>query len=174
MQIYPAAVDDAHRIAEIHVATWQVAYAGILPDDYLAGLSVEKRAAYWREEIPLGKQNVAVARRGDTICGWVSYGPSRDKDAVPGAAEIWAIYVAPEYWSGGAGRQLWLHAQAHLAEQGFQSVSLWVLAANSRAIDFYAKAGFAPDPASAREFVLSGATLSEIRYTTCLPKSNPA
>lgn len=164
MQIFSATVEDARRIAEIHVATWQAAYVGIVPADFLAGLSVDQREVYWRQEIPLGKQQVALAKLGDAVLGWVSYGPSRDVDALPAAAEIWAIYVAPEHWSTGVGRQLWVHARAQLVQQGFESVSLWVLANNRRAIGFYDKAGFVPDIASTKQFTLGSATLTEVRY----------
>lgn len=93
MYIFPASVDDTRRIAEIHIATWRAAYVGIVPDDFLAGLSVDQRETYWRQEIPLGKQQVGLAKLDDAEVGWVSFGPSRDKDAQPAAAEIWAIYV---------------------------------------------------------------------------------
>ena len=172
MQIYSAGVDDARRIAQIHVLTWQAAYAGVVPDGYLAALSVDQREAYWRQEISLGVQKIAIARLDDVVCGWVSYGPSRDGDSLPRTAEIWAIYVAPEYWSSGVGRQLWLHAQAHLTQEGFQSVSFWGLAVNKRAIDFYARAGLVPDHVSAREFALGGVTLREIRYKKELTKAS--
>jgi hypothetical protein len=93
MKICSASVEDARTIAEIHVATWQAAYAGIIAPDFLAGLSVEKREAYWREEIPLGKQKLALAKKDNELLGWVSYGACRDDDAESGSAEIWAIYV---------------------------------------------------------------------------------
>jgi hypothetical protein len=35
--IRAAGPDDAHPIAVVHVATWQDAYAGLLPDEFLAG-----------------------------------------------------------------------------------------------------------------------------------------
>ena len=168
MHLHFATVDDARRIAEIHVVAWQKAYVGIVPADFLATLSVETREAYWRQEIPLGKQQVVLAKSGGTTVGWVSYGPSRDEDALPRAAEIWAIYVDPEHWSTGVGRQLWLYARQQLAQKGYQSVSLWVLATNARAIDFYRKASFQAEPSSTKEFVLGGATLTEIRYSTTL------
>lgn len=139
-----------------------------MPAEFLATLSVDQREVYWRQEIPLGKQQVALVKLGDAVLGWVSYGPSRDADALPGAAEIWAVYVAPEHWSTGAGCHLWEHARVQLIQQGFQSVSLWVLANNRRAIDFYDKAGFAPDIASTKEFTLGGTTLTEVCYIASL------
>ena len=54
----------------------------------------------------------------------------------------------------------------HLAK-----VCLWVLASNARAIGFYRKAGFQAEPSSTKEFVLGGATLTEIRYSTTLETS---
>jgi ribosomal protein S18 acetylase RimI-like enzyme len=168
MQICCASVDDAKAIAEVHVATWQSAYAGIIPADFLEGLSVEKREAYWREEIPLGKQKIAVAKIDGQMAGWVSYGKSRDEDAQSHTAEIWAIYVSPNYWSSGVGRQLWLHAKTDLLNEGFQSISLWVLEQNARAIDFYRKAGFAPDSLGGKECQIGGAALTEIRYVVQL------
>ncbi|HEY8908499.1 MAG TPA: GNAT family N-acetyltransferase [Rhodoferax sp.] len=170
MQICFASIEDARPIAEIHVATWKAAYAGIVPADFLAGLSVEKRESYWREQIPLGHQKIAVAKLGTRVVGWIAYGASRDDDADSGAAEIWAIYVSPEFWSGGVGRNLWLYSQSHLATEGYRSVSLWVLAANSRAINFYRKAGFVPDSSGNKEFEIGGTPLKDVRYVTDLTR----
>ena len=169
MQICRASVGDARAIAEIHVASWQAAYAGIISADFLAGLSVDQRERYWREEIPLGKQELALAKRDGKVIGWISFGASRDKDAASDRAEIWAIYVDPVYWSSGAGRQLWLYARTQLANAGYRSVSLWVLATNSRAIGFYGKAGFVPDPSGNSEFEIGGTLLKEVRYVAQVP-----
>ena len=39
-----AEVTDAPAIAEVHVLSWQEAYAGIVPADYLAALDPQERA----------------------------------------------------------------------------------------------------------------------------------
>ena len=39
--IRQAEVADGPRIAQIHIAAWQEAYEGLLPDDYLSGLDGE-------------------------------------------------------------------------------------------------------------------------------------
>ncbi len=39
--IRPATFEDASRLAEIHIASWQAAYADLLPADFLDGLSEE-------------------------------------------------------------------------------------------------------------------------------------
>jgi len=83
-------------------------------------------------------------------------------------AEIWAIYVAPSYWSTGIGRQLWLTAREYVLREGYQSVSLWVLAHNARATKFYLAAGFRPEPQSSKEWLMAGKPLQEIRYIAVL------
>ena len=38
---------DAAGIARVHVRSWQEAYAGIVPDAYLASLDADERTAQW-------------------------------------------------------------------------------------------------------------------------------
>ena len=45
MQIATATSEDCRAIAEVHVESWQRAYKGILPEQYLASLSVAEREA---------------------------------------------------------------------------------------------------------------------------------
>ena len=40
-----ATPEDAAGVAGVHVRSWQVAYRGLLPDDYLDGLRPEDRMA---------------------------------------------------------------------------------------------------------------------------------
>lgn len=169
MQIFPASTADARAVAEIHVATWRAAYKCIIPADYLAGLSVDEREIFWREAISLGKTELAVAKEGAEVLGWVNFGACRDEDVSPNVAEIWAIYVSPQHWSKGVGRLLWHHTQSRLAKGDFETVSLWVLEANARAIHFYLKAGFMPEASSGKEFFLGGERMREVRYVAHLP-----
>ena len=47
MIIRDAELRDARGIAEVHVRSWQTAYAGIVPDEDLAQLSVDERGQFW-------------------------------------------------------------------------------------------------------------------------------
>ena len=165
MQISAATVDDARGIAEVHVLTWQHAYRHLLPAEFLASLPVEKREAMWRECIAKGSPEILVAKSEGELCGFVAFGASRDEGALPLTAEVIAIYVAPRFWSTGAGRQLWQASLRRMVAQGFNAVTLWVIANNDRAIRFYTAAGFSADPASLKQFTLGGTALEEVRYT---------
>ena len=164
MHIERATSDDCCAIASVHVMSWQQAYKGLLPAEYLASLSVQQREVIWRESVDKGLPQLLVAKREGEISGFAAFGPSRDEGAKPDCAEIWAIYVAPSSWSLGLGRMLWLASLEILLAQGFKTVSLWVIAGNERAIKFYSAAGFKPEPTSIKEFTLGGVQLQEIRY----------
>jgi ribosomal protein S18 acetylase RimI-like enzyme len=140
MHITPATLEDARQVAEIHVTTWQSAYQGILPAEYLASLSV----------------------------GLAPHGLAFLEGSTPDSAEVWALYVAPPSWSSGVGRMLWRRSQARMLEQGFKTVRAWVFTQNARAIKFYRAAGFAPDLSSVKEFELGGKQVQEMRYARVL------
>ena len=164
MKISRAVPEDAPAIARVQVRSWQVAYEGILPADYLATLTAEKREAMWREFIARGSPQLLVARDDEGIVGFAAFGPCRDENAAADRAEVWAIYVAPSHWSQGVGSQLCRETRERLVDQGYCSVSLWVLTGNTRAIQFYGRVGFVADEASTKEVIVAGNALREIRY----------
>ncbi len=158
-----AVPEDARAVAEIHVDAWRAAYASILPEAFLASLSVASRQVFWAQFLAEKQGDLLVAMEGDRMLGWINIGPCRDQDAATGDAEIWALYASPTTWSTGVGRQLWSSARIWLLEQGHRQCRLWVLAQNTRAIRFYKAAGFERDDASAKTFELGGAMVDEIR-----------
>ncbi|MEO8058725.1 MAG: GNAT family N-acetyltransferase [Burkholderiales bacterium] len=173
MRIEPALAADARSVAQVHVHAWQVAYTGILADDFLAALSVEQRESMWREAIEKKAPELLVARVAGDVIGWVSFDASRDKGAPADTGEIWALYVDPAHWAGGVGRALLQRAHQRLSKRGCTRIVLWVLAENARAIRFYETAGFMRDAISAQTFELGGRPVQELRYTLTLPDSGP-
>lgn len=57
-EVKPATLRDAQAIADIHVQAWQSAYDGLVAEDDLKNLSVEKRKAMWREAIEYAEPQV--------------------------------------------------------------------------------------------------------------------
>jgi ribosomal protein S18 acetylase RimI-like enzyme len=162
-RIRPAAVADADAIAAVHVATWQDAYAALLPGDVLAGLDVGEWAQRWRNRLadPAEGVFVLVVDEGDRIGGFVSGGPSRDRFA---GGEVYAIYVHPGYQGRGAGRRLLQAATRQLADLGFTAASLWVLAGNHPARGFYESQGWRADGTEKPWTLAGGDSVPEVRY----------
>ncbi len=163
MNIRRAEISDASEIARIHVETWRIAYAEIVPSSYLARMSKEGRARSWEHKLSDANEEVRVAALADgSIAGWISFGPSRDKDDKE-TGEVYAIYVDQSHWGQGTGRTLLTDAILHLGRKGYSSVSLWVLEENRRAKRFYEKAGFGLDGAT-KSIEIDGSELCEFRY----------
>ena len=150
-----ASVEDRAGLGELYCAAWRAAYAGLIPDAYLAGLTPEKCAPR------AGRIEGLVVEAAGQVVGHISYGPARDADAA-GAAEIRALYVLPGEWRQGLGSRLFAAACAALIRQGYKRVYLWVLRDNQSARRFYEKQGMAET--GERDFALAGETLCEVRY----------
>lgn len=162
--VRPAIARDAKGIAEIHVATWNVAYKNLIPADHLATFTVEKRLAFWREAIDFSDPQILVASEDDQLIGFVGFDRSRDAGSKSTTGEIWAMYVAPEHWGKGMGLALWDGAREGLKEEGCTQVTLWVLLHNERALHFYENgAGFKREMPSLKTVAFGSARLEEIR-----------
>lgn len=156
---------DALAVAEVHIRSWQAAYRGIFSDDFLDSLDPQQRAKRYTfdSDDPRGPRTVLAVERvaGDTndagsahdtdperereqILGFVTTSASRDVD-VPHAAELCALYVAPENWRGGIGRMLMNAAYERFGALGVSEAILWVLVGNAHAARFYSADGWQPD-----------------------------
>ncbi|QGN32045.1 GNAT family N-acetyltransferase [Microlunatus sp. Gsoil 973] len=148
LMIRVAVVEDAEGIGAAHVAAWLGAYPGLIPDDHLARLDPVARGRAWRTSIEAGTSDATtlVARVGDRVAGFVSYGPSRE-EVDDGWGELWAINLHPDRWRQGIGTALVHAAEAGLRGLGYDYGYLWVLDGNQRAIDFYRRVGWPTDGA---------------------------
>jgi ribosomal protein S18 acetylase RimI-like enzyme len=163
VKIRRATPDDAGAIAAIHVASSLAAYRGLLPDESLRAFTIERREKTWREILDAGEAEVWIASEDGRDVGWICVGKSRDPDAEPTTAEVWAIYIDPGSWRRGVGRALWAHAEAQLRSASFTRVTLWVLRDNARALGFYRDLGFVEDVGHAISRERGGAQLVDIR-----------
>jgi ribosomal protein S18 acetylase RimI-like enzyme len=163
-----ATLHDASAIAHIHVATWRAAYAGIVPAEFLASLSVERRTTSWQQQLADGRTVILVAVNDGIMTGWVSAGPSRDADKKD-ELEIYAIYVSPEHWRRNMGRQLMVGIEEALPDG--PDITLWVLRDNQNAISFYEKMDYRFD-GTEKEIQLGAAKLKEVRLKKIRPNNS--
>jgi ribosomal protein S18 acetylase RimI-like enzyme len=132
---------DAVAIAAVHVAAWRNTYPGILPDTYLAKLSVSRQAVYYDQAIRGGTGvMVAIASGVDVapgsaprIIGFTTAGRARRGEVSGrslGEGEIETLYVLDDWRERGVGRRLMRAAGSHLVDIGCKSAYLWVLREN--------------------------------------------
>jgi len=132
---------DASIIGALHVASWRETYEGILPDETLAGLSVEARTAMWSTVLgdPDEGTYVLVAEEGGNVVGFGSCGRQRDEALADAgfSGEIGTVYVLRSSQNRGAGRLLMAAMAEAMSSRGHMAASLWVLRENARARAFY-------------------------------------
>jgi GNAT superfamily N-acetyltransferase len=159
----PARVSDAVSLARVHIASWQAAYRGQIPDSHLDGLDPRARAEWFRRTIA-GGGAVLVAELDEGPIGFCYFGASRIEGEW---GEIYAIYVEPSNMGAGHGSVLLARAEQELAEGGFAKALLWVLQTNRRARAFYEREGWLLAKGLKIEEI-GGTQVSEVRYEKAL------
>ena len=163
MQIREAASDDIPGIARVHVDTWRTAYVGIIPAEYLAGLTYERSEIRWREHLfrEGSGRFVYVAEDAGRIIASASGGPERD--GMPGYdGELYGLYVLAACQRQGIGRELTQTVARRLAADGFKAMILWVLKDNLKARAFYEAMGGVL--AGEKDINIGAANLVEVAY----------
>lgn len=144
MNIRHARIGDEAAITNVHIKSWQAAYKGILPDELLTNLSYDNRLKQWERAIhqPADDYGLFVAENdANDIIGFAACGRSRSLDKFPEyAGELYAIYLLPDEFRKGIGRQLTDHVIRHLKSRKHHSMMIWVLEDNE-ACQFYKKVG---------------------------------
>lgn len=159
---------DAAALGSLHVACWRETYTGLLPDDMLAELSAERRAAMWSRilgnpDAPHG--TVAyVAEEDGRLVGFASCGPQRDAALLDAGydGEISAIYVARSHQKRGIGRLLMAAMARTMSGRKVAATSLWVLRENAAARAFYE--GLGGEVVGQKREEVAAATLVDVAY----------
>lgn len=143
VNIRPAVVEDAGRLAHLHVDVWEDAYRTLMPERVFEErrATIPQRVDRWRSNLAGSAAATTVVEDGAGLIGFVSIGPGRDEDLAI-EEEVWALYVRVAWWGKGVGHAL---LTATLAER---PAYLWVLDGNDRAIAFYRRHGFIADGAT--------------------------
>lgn len=127
-----AAPGDAEGIAHVHVVSWRETYRGMVPDDFLANLSISRRAEQWSRSLS-DPSNVyhhtLVAELNGQIVGFSNYGFPQEKDE-EFDGELYAIYLLKSAQGRGIGRMLFEEVVQGLLELGSSSMLVWVLKEN--------------------------------------------
>ena len=132
--ILEAKAADAPAIARVNVDTWRTTYTGIMPRTYLDSRTYEERTSVWQSRYSDSSKlwhgwfvYVAENTEGEVI-GFAGGGPN--KGDLPFSGELGFIYLLEAYQHQGIGHQLVDVIVDRLKQQGHNSMTVWVLAAN--------------------------------------------
>jgi len=162
--IRPAEPADAQAIASVQTASWRTTYTGLVPDEFLANMDVNRRAAVWHTWLTDSnhRQCFFVAETSDReVVGFASGGPERDAHPTY-KGEIFAIYILDTHQGQGIGRRLVQAVAEWLHNQHYHTMLIWVLAGNTIGIGFYEALG--GQRVTSKNIEIGGETLEEIAY----------
>ena len=164
MTIRAAGLADAGAIAQLHARSWQIAYRGILSEDFLQGPLPENRRVLWHTRLSDADrpdQFVLVDDEAGTIrgfaCGFLQADPEW-------GCLLDNLHVVPALKGRGLGRQL----MAAVAERVLRAnpggrLHLWAYEQNMAARRFYERLGGVVTACHA-EPALDGTEVNAVRY----------
>ncbi|MER5620930.1 GNAT family N-acetyltransferase [Streptosporangium sp. NPDC002544] len=158
---------DAAPLGVIQAASWQAAFHGLMPGEYLANLDTEAFQKTWANVIAESQwpsSGALVAEEADRVVGYSRFYPTDDADDDPTAVGmIGSIYTLPEVWGTGVGKALMAEVVDNLARAGYAEATLWVLEGNDRAQDFYRGQGWSKDGGMVEDRS-DGFLITKVRY----------
>ncbi|MFN8434544.1 MAG: GNAT family N-acetyltransferase [Anaerolineales bacterium] len=140
--IRKAVVEDASAIATVHVVAWKEAYRGIVADEVLNNLSIQRRTEQWTNSLSDEMHpyhRAFVAEMNGQVVGFSNFGVPQIKDS-SFDGELFAIYILKAAHKMGVGRLLVQTVVNGLREMGSKSMMVWVLKDNP-ARGFYERLG---------------------------------
>jgi ribosomal protein S18 acetylase RimI-like enzyme len=150
---------DGAGIAQVHDATWRESYRGIIQGVALERL-IESRGPTWWDGLIRRRSGLQVVDFNGTIVGYATYGNARTRfERYP--AQIYELYVLPEYQGLGLGRMLFRAARSAFSHGRTPAAAtiVWALADNDRAHGFYRYLG-------GKEIARALETIGNERYET--------
>lgn len=98
--------------------------------------TVEKTMPGIRRRLGLDGATLLLARRGGHPVGFTLFAPRGS------TLEVFYLAVDPDAWGGGVGSRLLLSVDEHARELGRDTLELWVINDNERAIRVYERSGW--------------------------------
>ncbi|MEN8235463.1 MAG: GNAT family N-acetyltransferase [Actinomycetota bacterium] len=152
-----ALASDARAIAAIHVRSFRATYRNVLPLYVLDELDTTARARIWAQRITdteSDNRRIVVAKLGDSVVGFVYFGITPDEDDFfERTGHVFSIHTDPEVTGRGVGTSLIQFAAGAMRATACQDATLWVVAENPGARQFYERLGWRADGARRTELI---------------------
>lgn len=137
-----ATIEDIEKIADIRIEDWQIAYRGIIADDFLDNMDREREIEKQKNNIESGV-NIIVAELDNNVVGFCLYRNYRKyPENYPNAdCEISSLYVKSNLKRNGIGRKLMQYVIKLLKNEDKKQMILGCLEENYPSRAFYEKMG---------------------------------
>jgi 3-deoxy-manno-octulosonate cytidylyltransferase (CMP-KDO synthetase) len=135
-----ASIKDIPQIAKVHVESWQKSFAGILPQEFLDGMSIAQRETAFQKGFEKNSfYRIFVAEDAEKgIVGFADFGKPENRYNFD--AKLYAIYFLKEFQRRGIGGSLFRLCQKQMLSEGINSMCLETLEVSPYK-SFYEKMG---------------------------------
>jgi ribosomal protein S18 acetylase RimI-like enzyme len=133
--------DEAAAMAKLHVQCWREAYSAIVPEGVSSRFDVAPMIVRWQEHLSKDDRFIHAAFDGVEPVAFINQGSPVEKIHDEMDGHIAALYVAQSHYRKGLGRTLMALSASDWVGKGGHSITLGVLAANTRARAFYESMG---------------------------------
>lgn len=159
-----ASVDDVFAIQQVARTTWHATY-----DEIIGPSAVDEQVDEWyRDDVIAGavesEEVVYLVASDEDVIGYASAGPSEQVDDEE-TAQLYTIYIGPDYWNDGIGSRL-LDAVIERLREDYGVLRMCVLEANDVGRSFYESYGFPTTEQGTRQ--IAGEEVAEVVYTGTL------
>ena len=155
--------DDADTIALINSKSFQHAFQGIIPGNFLKErFSYERLKERLYKELNESTATSCIMYKYDIPVGMLTFAKDDNKERDNSEIDIWRIYLLPEYWGQNLGVEFLDWVIKELKRKGYKKVALWVVEENIRARKFYEKVGFIHE--GEIRIINAGREIQEHRY----------
>jgi GNAT superfamily N-acetyltransferase len=174
--VRPARLGDPPAIAAVQARAWRMAYGNLLPEATFDALTPEALLPAWQRSVaapPSRRHQVLVAVEDDILVGFAAVGPSEDKDAEDGVAQLAVLAVDPMHQRTGHGSRLLSAVVDSAREQGFTALTAWIPEGDLAREAFLGSAGMVLDGARRTYEGAPGTPVAEVRWTAVLGDPEP-
>ena len=129
---------DIEQIAKIYINSWQKTYKGLLCQEYLDSLNMEKVSQRWSNYILEPRHGIFVAISNDVVLGFGAFKPyHRIDDCI----YIESLHVDEACQGKGIGSAIIKHIYTVGSDEDFGKMAVCLVKGNDKARDLYTKLG---------------------------------
>lgn len=133
--------EDIPEVVNIQIDGWRATYKGMIDDEYLENMNVEKKIKMREKDYK--ETGFIVAEHDNKVVGFCRYTDNIEKtpETPKADCELRALYVKPEVKHNGIGKKMFQYAVNEFKNIGKTKMVLWCLKDNVLARKFYEKMG---------------------------------
>ena len=138
MNIREANAEDIEPIASLYVMNWKKTYVGLLPDNFLNGLTVNEGIKKWQEYLNNENHRIFVAYENEKILG---FSACKEDEELKNCLYLDSLHVSETSRGKGVGTKLINTVGSYAYIKGYEHMSICIVKGNDNAKRIYEKMG---------------------------------